>query len=230
MSSHQVLNIGLILFPGYQWLDAAGCIDYLFNHSREALAPYFSHSNPGVVAKAPSMKWHYISSDRSLVHATSGPPQLPTATYDDCPGLDLLVVPGPDPTFPPPPGFVEFMQKRYADPELKALLMVCTGSIMVAHSGILDGRQVCSNKFILKEMATAGTLNRKVKWIGDRRWIVDGKLWSAGGVTCGVDLAAEYGRVHFDKEVGQTAMHISEYKPNPDKPDFFAYITVGVDL
>lgn len=229
MSSPQDLNIGLILFPGYQWLDAAGCVDYLFNHSREALAPLFKN-NPTLVANAPSMKWHYISSDRTHIRATSGPPQLPTATYDDCAALDILVVPGPEPDLQPPPGFIEFIQKRYADPQLKALLMVCTGSILVAHSGILDGRQVCSNKFILRDMSVKGTLNRNVKWVGDRRWILDGKLWSAGGITCGVDLASEFARVHFDKEVVQAAMDISEYKPNPAQPDYFAYLTEGVEL
>ncbi|PPQ73031.1 hypothetical protein CVT25_007581, partial [Psilocybe cyanescens] len=215
------LNIGLILFPSYQWLDAAGCVDYLYNHSRTALAPLFE-SNPALVAKAPTMNWHYISSDRSLVQATSGPPQLPTATYDDCPALDIIIIPGPDPYLQPPTGFIPFIQKRYADPQLKALLMVCTASIIVAHAGILDGHQVCSNKFILRDMSAAGTLNKKVKWIGDRRWILDGKLWSAGGVTCGIDLASEFARVHFDPEIVQAAMDISEYKPNPAQPDYFS--------
>ncbi|PPQ91194.1 hypothetical protein CVT25_001211 [Psilocybe cyanescens] len=227
--SPQELSVGLILLPEHQWLDAAGCTDYLFNHSYAILSQLYA-SNPSLVAKAPRMKFHYISSDLSPINASSGAPQTPSCTFDGCPFVDIIIVPGADPLAEPPKGFIEFIQTRYADPKFKALLMVCTGSMVVARAGILDGHQVCSNKFVLKMFATSGALDKKVKWVGDRRWIVDGKLWSAAGVTSGIDLAAEFARVHFDPEIVQAAKDISEYKPNPAQPDHFAYLTEGVEL
>ena len=73
-------------------------------------------------------------------------------------------------------------------------------------------------------------MTNKVEWIGDRRWIVDGKFWSAAGVTAGIDLAAEFARVNFDEEVVKFALELSEYFPLPDKPDHFSYLLEGVNM
>ena len=78
--------------------------------------------------------------------------------------------------------------------------------------------------------AEAGVLNKKVKWVGDRRWIVDGKVWSAAGITAGIDLSAEFARVHFDPKVVELAKLVSEYEPNPAQPDPFAKILEGINL
>lgn len=183
---------------------------------------------------SPIIEWYYISSDLTPIKATSGPLQTPSCTYADCPELDYLFVPGPDPSAPLPPGCAEFLRERV--PKLKALLTVCTGSMAIAQAGVLDGLHVCSNKFALKMFAEAGMLNKKVKWVGDRRWIVDSrdgeacKVWSAAGITAGIDLSAEFARVHFDPKVVELAKLVAEYEPNPAQPDPFAKILEGINL
>ncbi|TFK37207.1 class I glutamine amidotransferase-like protein [Crucibulum laeve] len=160
--------------------------------------------------------------------ATSGPMQIPTCTYDDCPNLDFLLVPGPDPATPLPIGMADFVRTRFDS--LKGLITVCTGSLAIAQTGVLDGFQVCSNKIALKALADAGKLPDKVKWIGDKRWTVDGKVWSSAGITAGLDIAAEFARVHFDPEIVEIVKLISEYEPNPSQPDPFGKILEGVPL
>ncbi|KAF9556499.1 class I glutamine amidotransferase-like protein [Agrocybe pediades] len=221
--------MGFLYFPGFQWLDAVGPVDLLNNHSHQYLSQIDGVPKT-VVDKAPSMNWHYISSDLKPVQASCGPPQQPSTTYKDCPPLDYIIVPGPHPTAPLPEGCIEFLQQRYADPHLKAFLLVCTSSIAISQAGIMDGHKACSNKWVLRELAKAGVLTNKVEWVGDRRWIVDGKIWSAAGITAGMDLAVEFAKKHFDEEVVKTALELSEYTPLPDKPDAFAYILEGVDL
>ncbi len=87
---------------------------------------------------------------------------------------------------------------------------------------------------MLRALAKQGLLKeepfKNVTWIGDRRWIVDGKIWSAAGVTSGIDLIAEFARVYMDPEIVELAKEISEEKPKPDVPDDFAYILQGVVL
>ncbi|KAF8808250.1 ThiJ/PfpI [Phlegmacium glaucopus] len=220
------LHIGLLLFPVYQWLDAAGSVDYLNNHSQTMLGQL--NIPKAILDKAPIIVWHYISSDLTPVRASSGPLQIPSCTYANCPPLDYLVVPGTDPAAPLPEGCAAFLHERV--PTLKALLTVCTGSMAIAQAGILDGLHVCSNKVALKMFAEAGILNKKVKWVGDGRWIVDGKVWSAAGITAGIDLVAEFARVHFDPEVVELAKLLSEYESNPAQPDPFAKILEGIKL
>ncbi len=105
---------------------------------------------------------------------------------------------------------------------------------MLAQTGILDGHKLCSNKWALRELAKQGLLKeepfKNVTWIGDRRWIVDGKIWSSAGITAGIDLIAEFARVHMDQEIVELAKEVNEEKPKPDVPDDFAYILRGVDL
>lgn len=226
--SSQTLHFGVLLFPNYQWLDAAGPVDYINNHSQAYLK--FCQDDGKTVAKAPIIVWHYISSDLELVHTTSGPPGYPTCTYADCPEIDYLIVPGPDLTMRLPEGCGVFLQRIMASVRVKAILTVCTGALAVAQSGILDGLNVCSNKYSLKLLKKAGLLDPKVKWVGDRRWMVDGKIWSAAGITAGLDLAAEFARVHFHPDIVAIVRDVAEYEPRPAQPDPFARILDGVVL
>ncbi|KAH9479894.1 Isonitrile hydratase [Psilocybe cubensis] len=227
--SPKVFNMGLILIqPEFQWLDASGPVDYINNHSRAMISHL--HLPGDITDKAPIINWHYISSDLTPVQPTSGPLQVPTCTFATCPPLDFIVVPGPDPTAQASKEFTEFIQQRVADPGLRGLLMVCTASLMVAQTGVLDGHQACTAKVALKAFSQAGILNKSVKWVGDRRWVVDGKLWSAAGITSGIDLAAEFARVYFDPVIVQLAKDAAEYEPKPAYPDPFARLLDGVEL
>jgi len=178
--SIKTVDLGLLL-PEYQWLDAAGSVDYINNHSRRMASRRGVPS--AILDKAPIMNWHITSKFKDLtpVYATSGPPQQPICTYDTYPQLDYLVVPGQDPFAPLPEGCGNFLRKRVVEPTFKALLLVCTGSMAVGQSGILDGLRVCSNKGALKAAVEKGVLDKEVKWVGDWRWIVDGKVWSFAG-------------------------------------------------
>lgn len=225
-----IIHFGLLLLPNFQWLDAAGPVDYINYHSNDMIKRLGLAQS--ISDKAPIMEWHFISSDLTPVYPTSGPAQVPTHTYEGCPELDYILVPGPDPIAPLPEGCASFLRKRFADKKLKALLLVCTGSLAVAQTGILDGYRVSTNKYALYMIAKAGALGslKKVKWLENRRWHVDGKVWSSAGVTAGIDLAAEFSRQHFDKEIVQLAKDVTEYKPNPAHPDPFARILDGIKL
>lgn len=224
----KTLHAGLLLMHDYQWLDAAGAVDYLNNHSQEFLRGV--RQEPDLVARGHVIIWHYIAEDLKPVQASSGPAGIPTCTFTDCPPLDLLIVPGADYRLRLPETCNTLLRNLMASERFIAFLTVCTGSIVIAPSGMLDGLRVCSNKFILKEMAGLGLLPPSVTWVGDRRWVVDGKVWSAAGVTAGIDLVAEFARVHFDPVIVELAKDLSEYEPKPDKPDPFARILEGVNL
>ena len=222
------IHFGVLLLPFYQLLDAVGPFDYINNHSQAYLK--LCNVPDEITSKGADIVWHFISSDLNPIQPTSGPPQHPTNTYADCPDLNYLIVPGPDPATPLPEGCAAFLQNLMAKDTFKALLTVCTGSIVIAQCGILDGLSVCSNKVVMKTVIGTGLLNKNVKWIGDKRWNIDGKVWSAAGVTAGIDLAAEFARVHFDPVVVALIKDGSEYEPNPAQPDPFARILEGVTL
>jgi len=154
----QTLDMGLVLLPDHQWLDAAGPVDYINNYSHQmmSLVPL----PQSILDKAPIINWHYISSDLTPVRATSGPMQTPTCTYESCPPLDYIVVPGSDPSKAPPSAFSRFLKERLDGPKTKAVLLICTAALAVANAGdgVLDGKQVCANKMTLRMLAEAGLL------------------------------------------------------------------------
>ncbi|RXW20416.1 hypothetical protein EST38_g5440 [Candolleomyces aberdarensis] len=226
--SPQSITFAVLLIPGYQWLDIVGPIAYINTHSHAVMQmPVVPES---IRAKAPVINWHYISSEGNLnpVSASAGPPHIPTANFTSCPPIDYLLVPGANSSRQISDELSSFIHDRF--PTLKGVLTVCTGSVVFAQTGLLDGVHVASNKVALKYMAEMGRLDRKVKWVGDKRFVRDGKIWSAAGITSGLDLAAEFARVHFDPELVDLARNLTEYDSNPAQPDPFAPILDGVVL
>ncbi|KAF9054880.1 ThiJ/PfpI [Panaeolus papilionaceus] len=225
-------NIGVLILPAHQLLDWVAPVDYISNHSRQFLSLYTTSSlvPQRLADKAPIINFHYISHNLSPVPASSGPPIHPTVTTADCPPLNYLVVPGVDPFVALPDEITQFIKKVAADPNFKAFLTVCTGSMAIASTGVLDGHSVCSNKVLLRIAAEKGILYKNVKWLGDRRWHQDGKVWSGAGITAGIDMAHAFLAAHLDRDLLELCETISEYTPRPAQPDLFVHILAGVNL
>jgi len=66
------------------------------------------------------------------------------------------------------------------------VLTICTGSALLAKTGLLDGRKATSNKRAFDWVMTNG---KDVNWIKHARWVVDGKYYTSSGVSAGMDMA-----------------------------------------
>ncbi|PPR06155.1 hypothetical protein CVT24_004206 [Panaeolus cyanescens] len=232
MSETVTWNIGVLLLPFHQLLDWVGPTDYISNHSQPMVSLLVANFGlpESIIKKAPIINFHYVSHSLEPVLASCGPPIHPTVTTADCPHLDYLIIPGPDPYAKLSDEIDGFIKKLWADPSFKAFLTVCSGSMVIAPTGVLDGHSVCSNKVTLRDAARKGKLYKGVNWIGDKRWHHDGRVWSAAGVTAGIDLAAAFLAAQLDKELLDVLEDVAEYSPNPDQPDKFAKILEGVNL
>ena len=201
-------RLGVIIFPGFALLDVAGPMQF-FNQL-SSLRPF----QLSVIAKT-------MDSVTTIPPKSAMPPAqyqpvgeewLPTHTFDNAPDLDILLVPGGH-------GIREktifddvtsFIKARY--PTLKYLLSVCTGSMMVAAAGVLDGRKATSNKFSW-DFATS---NKSVNWIRKARWVVDGNIWSSSGVAAGMDMTYAFISEIFSLDIARRIANIMEYEPHTD--------------
>jgi transcriptional regulator GlxA family with amidase domain len=68
----------------------------------------------------------------------------------------------------------------------KYVLTVCTGSALLARTGLLDNRKATSNKRAFEWVVGQG---KNVHWIRHARWTVDGKYYTSSGVSAGMDMA-----------------------------------------
>jgi transcriptional regulator GlxA family with amidase domain len=65
------------------------------------------------------------------------------------------------------------------------ILSVCTGSILLSRTGILDGKRATSNKRVFVWTTTFPGVN----WIKKARWVKDGSIYTSSGVSAGTDMA-----------------------------------------
>ena len=66
------------------------------------------------------------------------------------------------------------------------VLTVCTGSALLAKSGLLNGKKATSNK---RAFSWVAAQNNSVNWDKKARWAIDGKYYTSSGVSAGMDMA-----------------------------------------
>lgn len=92
------------------------------------------------------------------------------------------------------------------------ILTVCTGSILLAGTGILDGRHATSNKRVFAWTQSAPG----VHWIKKARWIKDGNIYTSSGVSAGIDMALGFVSDLLGHPVAEQVSREIEYAWNED--------------
>jgi len=175
------LRIGVLLVDTVQFLDAAP-IDLFGMLAKSYLQ---SHSFPSSVSSLglDSVTIHYISpsydkgSCNAPLTADAALRVTRSLTSSDCaPGkLDILIIPGPRPSFQIPDDVKAFVQ-GHAAVEKTIVMTICIGIFVAAQAGILHGKTATGTGGFLPELEEK---YKDVNWVR-RRWAVDGNFWSSG--------------------------------------------------
>ncbi|NYZ17952.1 DJ-1/PfpI family protein [Azospirillum sp. RWY-5-1] len=183
------LRAGLLLFPRLTQLDLTG--------------PY------EVLARVPGARVDLLWKTLEPVAADTGLRLLPTTTFDDCPELDLLLVPGGA-------GVNDLM----TDAETLAFLSrtaartrwlagVCTGSLVLGAAGLLRGRRAGSHWSSRHFLAAFGATPV------EERVVVDGHVFTGGGVTAGIDVVLRIVAELCGETTAKAVQLSIEYDPEP---------------
>ena len=105
-------------------------------------------------------------------------------------------------------------------------LAVCTGSILLAKTGLLDNCEATTNKRVFKtDFEWIKANGKNVKWKLKARWVVDGKYYTSSGISAGIDMSLGFVSDNYGVEKAKEIAKRMEYKWNNDKDnDFFALI------
>ena len=155
----------------------------------------------------------YFSVAGGLVGSSTGAKIL-TRKLDEMARFDVLLVPG---------GFAA--RKLAHEDEFIAILgelarrhehviAVCTGSVLLAKTGLLYGMEATSNK-LLWQWATSEAPS--VRWIRGARWCVSGKFYTGSGVSAGIDEALGFIADMHGLDEAQRIARTMEYVCNSDK-------------
>lgn len=142
------------------------------------------------------------------VRCAKGLTVLPQHGFDDCPELDVLVVPGGQGTRREVdnPQLIDFIAQRAGS--AKAILSVCTGAFLLHKAGLLAGRRATTHWASLDRLRALGDVT-----VLEERYVIDGPIWTSAGVSAGLDMALEFiARMDSPVVAGKVQL-VSEYYP-----------------
>jgi transcriptional regulator GlxA family with amidase domain len=128
----------------------------------------------------------------------------PDYTFADAPEPDLIVIGAQYGGA----GLSEWLQKLHADK--KIILSVCTGAFKLAQAGLLDGLPATTHHDFIDKLAAAFP---KVQVKRSVRYVQSGPtIYTAGGLTSGIDLALHMVEGYFGHDVAQRTADYMEYQ------------------
>jgi transcriptional regulator GlxA family with amidase domain len=185
--------IGVLVFPDFQLLDAAGPISVFEIAMRLAGNPpsiRILAETPGPVRSSSGVEM--------LARGLKAAGTITTLIVAGGEGVDAAAKSAKT------LAFVRAMAKRGV-----RIASVCSGAYMLAEAGLLDGRRATTHWRRTRQFLAVFP---RVKWEPDQIFVRDGDIWSSAGITAGIDLALAMATEDFGEEIArQTARQLVLY-------------------
>jgi len=205
--SQATRTLGAVLYPDFELLDVFGPLE-MFGGVGPELAIVMVAKQPGEIASA------------------QGPRSVAEYGFEDCPELDLVLLPGGIGTLPAlgDAQLLEFLRRQAGHAELT--MSVCSGSAILARAGLLDGLKATSNKQFF-QLATSQS--SAVDWVEEARWVEDGSFATSSGVSAGMDMALAViaGLYGLERAEAIGARTEYEWHRDPHRDPFVKYLNQG---
>ena len=182
-------RIGILIFPDIMQLDMTG-----------------PHE---VFTKLPDAEVLLVWKGLDPIVAGGGMRILPDVTYETCPELDLICVPGGGGMNPllNDQKTLDFIRDKAAT--ARFVTSVCTGSLVLAAAGLLKGKRAACHWMSRDMLIEFGAIPDK------SRVVIDGKFISGGGVTAGIDFGLTVAAKIFGDDIAKSIQLGIEYNPQP---------------
>ncbi len=195
-------RVGILVFDGVAALDVVGPLEVL---SRARL-------EPGVESRRREEEALFdvftVAKTKGPVTATGGLLLLPRWSFADAPPVDLLLVPGGFGTRPLLQDAETVAWIRTTASAARRTASVCTGALLLARAGLLDGRRATTHWGAFGLLASLGN---GVQVDREARFVDDGVMTSAG-LASGMDLALHVVETIFGRAVADETARYIEYR------------------
>jgi putative intracellular protease/amidase len=193
-------TLGALIFPGYELLDMFGPLEMF-----------------GMMGEEVEIRMVAQTSDP--VASRQGPQTVVDDAFGGRDSYDMLLIPGGPGTRPEVDNPVLIDWIKAMTPKAALTMTVCTGSALLARTGLIGGKRATSNKAAFKWVMEQGP---KVDWIKQARWCEDGAIMTSSGVSAGMDMALaaiarEYSAADAERVANSTEY---DWKQDPDWDPF----------
>lgn len=195
------LQIGLLLFPDFELLDAYGPLELL-----------------GALEPRPSL--FTIAETPGIIHSHQGPKTIADCSWHAVKTLDILLVPGGQGVRKEIHNADLINALKSLASQAKIVASVCTGSALLAKAGLLDKRRATSNK---QAFAWVSSQSPSTHWVQKARWVKDDLFFTSSGVSAGMDMTLAMIAQLFGRAESLRIARYAEYlwNENPDNDPFF---------
>lgn len=192
MLTDKPLVIGALIFSDMNQLDFTGPFE--------------------VLTRTPDSRFLVVGKTKEPITDVQGLILTPEASIEECPQLDVLVVPGGigADRLLEDAAVVDFIRRQAAGAQL--VLSVCTGALLCGAAGLLNGRRATTHWASHHLLAAFGAIPI------DERVVVDGSFVFAAGVTSGIDGALQAVALLRGQAAAQEIQLYLEYAPEPPFP------------
>ena len=188
------MHISIILYSDFETLDVFGPVE--------------------IFGKVPDWKMQFYSRDGGLISNRDGV-QIATESFNTMPEseIDTLFIPGGTGarTLILEADYIN--QLKQLAQKSRYVLTVCTGSALLAKSGLLDGKRATSNKLSFEWVKTSSL---QTQWIEKARWVTDGKYYTSSGISAGMDMALAFVQDRAGETVARQIATRIEYRWQQD--------------
>jgi transcriptional regulator GlxA family with amidase domain len=172
----------------------------------DAMGPY------EFLSRLPDARLRFVAADKGPITAdTAMLTFLAEESIQNIESADVLVIPGgpvsavgavmEDSTT------IAWVAKIHA--ETRYTISICTGSLILGKAGVLEGKRAGCHWMALEGLREFGAVPCS------DRIVVDGKLWTAGGVTSGIDMALAFAAEIAGEDFAQVLQLATQYDPKP---------------
>jgi transcriptional regulator GlxA family with amidase domain len=188
------MNFGFLLFPDAEELDFVGPWEIVAAWSRFAGGPEHCLT---------------VSQAGGEVRCAKGMRIVTDDSFQTCPPLDYLLIPGGQGTRREVNNgeLVQFVRQQAA--HCRHTLSVCTGAFILQAAGLLDGKKATTHYASLGRLRAFPEVT-----VDEKRFVRDGNVWTAAGVSAGIDLALALVADQSGEEAASKVQLYVEYYPN----------------
>ena len=190
------ITTGILLFDDVEELDFAGPWEVFTNAARQ-------EQGDRVVTIAPRP---------GPVRCAKGLRVIPDHVFADAPELDVVIVPGGQGTRREVenPVVLDWLRKTAA--RVRWLTSVCTGSLLLVGAGLAEGRRVTTHWGYVEMLRKRGG---GATVVDGPRYVRDGSLVTAAGVSAGIDMALWLVGQLYDPTHARNVQRVMQYDPAP---------------